>query len=44
MLLHDIKSITVGALRDIIKYGKESGYQFMGIDMNTKMVRHTVSN
>ena len=44
VLLHDIKSITVGALRDIIKYGKESGYQFMGIDMNTKMVRHTVSN
>lgn len=44
VLMHDIKSITVGALRNIIKYGKESGYSFKKIDMNTKMVRHSVSN
>ena len=44
VLMHDIKSITVGALRNIIKYGKESGYSFKAIDMNTKMVRHSVSN
>jgi len=44
VLLHDIKSITVGALSDIIKFGKEYGYEFSAIDMNTYMVRHSVKN
>ena len=44
VLLHDIKSITVGALKDIIKFGREYGYEFSAIDMNTYMVRHSVNN
>ena len=40
MRLHDIKSITVGALEYIIKFGREYGYEFSAIDMNTYMVRH----
>ena len=44
VLLHDIKSITVGALEDIIKFGREYGYEFSAIDMNTYMVRHGVNN
>ena len=44
VLLHDIKSITVGALKDIITFGKEHGYEFKEIDMNTYMVRHKVNN
>ena len=44
VLLHDIKSITVGALKDIIRFGKEYGYKFSEIDMNTYMVRHGVNN
>lgn len=44
VLMHDIKSITVGALRDIIRFGKNSGYTFNKIDMNTYMVRHGLNN
>ena len=44
VLMHDTKNITVGALRNIIRFGKENGYSFNKIDMNTKMVRHSVSN
>lgn len=44
VLMHDTKSITVGALRNIIRFGKEYGYQFREIDMNTRMVRHGVNN
>lgn len=44
VLMHDTKNITVGALRNIIRFGKENGYSFERIDMNTKMVRHSVSN
>lgn len=44
VLMHDIKSITVNGLRDIIKYGKNSGYKFSNIDMNTYMIRHSVNN
>ena len=44
VLMHDTKNITVMALRNIIRYGKENGYQFMGIDMNTYMVRHNINN
>lgn len=44
VLMHDTKSITVGAVRDIIRFGKNNGYSFNKIDMNTKMVRHSVNN
>ena len=42
--MHDIKPHTRDALRDIIRYGKENGYTFEAIDMNTKMVRFKVVN
>lgn len=44
VLMHDTKSITVDALRNIIKFGKEKGYSFNKIDMNTYMVRHGINN
>ena len=44
VLMHDIKPHTRDALRDIIRYGKENGYTFEAIDMNTKMVRFKVIN
>ena len=44
VLMHDIKTITVNGLRDIIIYGKNNGYKFDNIDMNTYMIRHSVSN
>lgn len=44
VLMHDTKSITVGALRNIIRFGKDNGYSFNKIDMNTKMVRHGINN
>lgn len=44
VLMHDIKTQTRDALRDIIKYGKENGYTFDRIDMNTHMVRQKVNN
>jgi len=44
VLMHDIKNITVSALEDIIEFGKEYGYKFSAIDMNTYMVRHKVKN
>ena len=44
VLLHDTKNITVNALKDIIRFGKEYGYKFSSIDMDTYMVRHKVNN
>lgn len=44
VLMHDIKYHTVDALRNIIKYGKDNGYTFEVIDMNTAMVRFKVNN
>ena len=44
VLMHDIKTQTRDALRDIIKYGKENGYTFEKIDMNTYMVRQKIAN
>lgn len=44
VLLHDTKSITANAIKDIIQFGKEHGYKFSEIDMNTYMVRHKVNN
>lgn len=44
VLMHDIKTQTRDALRDIIKYGKDNGYTFEKIDMDTYMVRQKVNN
>lgn len=44
VLMHDIKTYTRDALRDIIKYGKDNGYTFEKITMSTEMVRQKVNN
>ena len=44
VLMHDIKTTTRDAIRNIIKYGKANGYKFEKIDMNTYMIRHGVNN
>ena len=44
VLMHDIKSYTRDALRDIIKYGKENGYSFEVITMDTPLVTQKVNN
>ncbi len=46
VLMHDFENNykTLTALRDIIKYARNNGYQFAKIDMLTPMVRHRVNN
>lgn len=44
VLMHDIKTYTRDALRDIIRYGKNNGYTFEKITMNTQMVKQRVNN
>ncbi len=44
VLMHDIKTWTRDAIRDIIRYGKDNGYTFEAIDMNTYMVRQKINN
>ena len=44
ILMHDIKSQTRDALRDIINYGKSQGYLFGRLENDTYMIRHTVNN
>ncbi len=44
VLMHDIKPYTRDALRQIIKYGKESGYTFERITMDTPMITQRVNN
>lgn len=44
VLMHDIKTYTRDALRDIIRYGKENGYHFEKITMTTDMVTQRVNN
>ena len=44
VLMHDIKTYTRDALRDIIRYGKENGYTFEKIAMDTDMVTQRVNN
>lgn len=44
VLMHDIKSPTRDAIRDIIRYGKQNGYTFEKIDMDTYMVRQKINN
>lgn len=44
VLMHDIKTYTRDALRQIIKFGKENGYKFEKITMDTYMVTQKVNN
>lgn len=46
VLMHDFASNdkTIGALDDIIHYGKENGYEFRAITEDTPMVKHRVAN
>ena len=44
VLMHDVKTYTRDALRDIIRYGKENGYTFEKITMDTPMVTQRVNN
>jgi peptidoglycan/xylan/chitin deacetylase (PgdA/CDA1 family) len=44
VLMHDIKTYTRDALRDIIKYGKENGYTFEKITDDTEMITQRVNN
>ena len=44
VLMHDIKTYTRDALRNIIRYGKENGYTFEKITMDTEMIRQRVNN
>lgn len=44
VLMHDIKTYTRDALRDIIRYGKENGYVFDKITQDTEMITQRVNN
>lgn len=44
VLMHDIHQQTVDALPTIIQYGKNNGYTFKAITMDTKPVQHGVNN
>lgn len=44
VLMHDIKPYTRDALREIIRYGKDNGYTFEKITMNTEMIMQRVNN
>ena len=44
VLMHDIKWYTRDALRRIIRYGKDNGYTFEKITMDTDMVTQRVNN
>ena len=44
VLMHDIKTHTRDALRDIIRYGKNNGYRFERITMDTEMITQRVNN
>lgn len=44
VLMHDTKSYTRDALRDIIRYGKSNGYTFDKITMDVDMIVQRVNN
>lgn len=44
ILMHDIKPYTRDALRQIIKFGKDNGYTFEKITMDTPMITQNVNN
>ena len=44
VLMHDIKTYTRDAIRDIIRYGKQAGYSFERITESTPMITQGVNN
>lgn len=44
VLMHDIKSRTVEALKEIVRFGLENGYKFEAIDESTPRVQFRPSN
>lgn len=44
VLQHDIKSYSVAAVEDIIQWGLENGYTFMGLDMTSPAPHHGLNN
>ena len=44
VLMHDTKSYTRDAVRDIIRFGKNNGYRFEKITMDTEMITQRVNN
>ena len=44
VLMHDIKTHTKDALRDIIRYGKENGYSFLPLTMEDDILAQKVNN
>lgn len=44
ILMHDINPNSVGALKNMIEYGKRNGYTFDKITYDTQMVTHSVNN
>ena len=44
VLFHDIKQMTVDALRAIIKFAKENNYTFERLDENSPLIHHRVNN
>lgn len=44
VLMHDIKTYTRDALREIIQFGKNNSYTFEKITMDTEMVKQRVNN
>lgn len=44
ILMHDIKTYTRDAIRQIIQFGKENGYKFEKITMDTPMITQRVNN
>ena len=44
VLMHDVKTYTRDAVRDIIRYGKNNGYRFEKITIDTEMITQRVNN
>ncbi len=44
VLMHDIKNTTVEAVKNIIRFGLDNGYEFMAIDESTPPVRFSPVN
>jgi len=44
VLMHDIKSYSVEAVRDIIEYGLSNGYNFQAININSPTFHHKINN
>lgn len=44
VLMHDIKSYSVDAVRDIIEYGLSHGYNFQSININSPTYHHKINN